>query len=281
MKRFILCVWLQASVLLSCASSEDILDQFLNELKSKQVQTGDLVFWALNKMDSVLIQKFTEGPFSHAGVLEVDPDGKLWIYDVYPGMGLRKSVLENQFGAERANLVALALVRYKGNLDRSEIKKRLDGFWARRAQIQFDQSMALEEGGDYGALLKGDNLSLYCTEFVYRVFEGAAMGIPLYENDYPRVYKQKDLFSTVPADAEIIYEFQRGLGVHSVEQFQKWLTSHKSRILISANGMIRGSGFEIIFQVRDTQRLKSWSRRLLDSSQSDSPVSEMTTTEKN
>src|SRR5574341_1766413 len=91
---------------------EDFLETFLDRLKTESVQTGDLIFWALNQMDSVLIQRFTEGPYSHAGIVWVDENGKNWVFDVDPKGGLRQSPLENLFSEERNQLIALALVRY-------------------------------------------------------------------------------------------------------------------------------------------------------------------------
>lgn len=251
---------------------EDVLFDVINHLKDLNVQTGDLLFWSSNEIDSVLIQRFTEGVYSHAGILSVTPDGKIVIYDVHPGDGLRRSYIENHFGLDQGKLVSMAVVRYKGILDRQEISKRLDEFWARRAQIQFDQSMALEEGVDYASLLRGENLSLYCTEFIYLLYDGASSGPVFFENDYPRVYLKKDLITSIPMDSEIISEFKLWLGIRPVEQFQKWLTSHQSQVLISANGMLRPGGFEILYEKHDRERLKPWAIRLLETSLSDTPV---------
>jgi hypothetical protein len=253
--------------------TEDVFLDVLGHLKELNIQTGDLLLWSTNEIDSMFIQKFTEGSYSHAGVLSVDADGKILIYDVYPGQGLRKSYIENHFGLDQGKLVSMAVIRYKGTLDRDGLVKRLDQFWARKNQIQFDQSMALEEGDDYGALLNGKSLSLYCTEFIFRLYEGIYQGTDFFENDYPRVYMKKDIFQTVPWDSEIFNEFGRWMGVRPVEQFQKWLTSHKSQVLICANGMLRAGGFEVLYEKQDKTRLKPWGMRLLEISQGDTAVS--------
>lgn len=264
-KRFLIVIatvlWVAAS-----ASSDQVFDPALEKIQEdSSIQTGDLLFWGTTNMDSVIIQKFTEGAYSHAGVFWRDSDGRLWLYETHPREGLRRSLIENQFQAnEKKKLVAMALVRYNGRLDRAALEERLKDFWEHRDQIAFDQSMALEPGGDFKALLRGERLSLYCTEFIYRLYEGAYSGPVFFENDYPRVYMQRDILAAVPVDQEILYEFQQWLGIRPVEQFQKWLTSHKSQVLITANGMLRGGGFKPVFQAADPARFRAWARRFLD-----------------
>jgi hypothetical protein len=237
-------------------AEQDILERFLDRVKKETVQSGDVIFWALSQRDSVIIQRFTEGVYSHAGILWVDEEGKIWILDVIPGEGLQRSSLENHFVKDRSDLIELALVRYKGPLDREEITRRLKEFWSRKNQIKFDHSLALEEGQDYAALINGKVLSLYCTEFVYRVYEGIFSGPPFFENDYPKVYQEKDAFDFISADIQVAYELERLMGIRPEEQFEKWLTSHKSQVIISANGMLRGGGFTVLFEVQDRERQK-------------------------
>jgi hypothetical protein len=260
--HFFICVGLFSSVPRLWAE-QDLLEKFLDQLKKESVQTGDLVFWASNAMDSVLIQRFTEGPFSHAGIVWIDENGKNWIFDVDPKIGLSQVSLEKLFGEERNQLIALALVRYQGRLDRKEIAQRLTEFWKRKNQIKFDHSMTLEEKKDYAALLMGEPLSLYCTEFIYRIYEGAFAGPPFFENDFLRVYTQKDALKSILSDQGAAQQFQILLGVRPAEQFEKWLMSHQSQILISTNGMIRGGGFEVLFDVQDRERLKPWAKKIL------------------
>jgi len=256
-------------------SGHDLLTDAINRAKEMNIQTGDLFLWATNEMDSVLVQKFTEGPYSNAGVLSVEADGKILLYLVYPGQGLIRSPIEDYFRNERDSLVSVAVVRYKGTLDSKDVSRRLDQFWLRKDQIEFDRSMALEPGMDYAALLNGRNLYLYCTEFIYRLYEGIMTGPVFFENDFQRVYMQKETFQAVTADSEILEQFKRWVGVQPGEQFQRWLTEHKSQILISPNGMLRGGGFDVLFEKKDKSRFKPWALKLLESSSSDTGLKEV------
>lgn len=255
-------------------SDQDILADVLNHLKTINVQTGDLLFWATNEIDSVLIQKFTDGPYSHAGILSVAPDGEILMYDVNPVGGVRRSLSKENFGVDPAKLVHIAVVRYKGTLNREELLRRLEIVWIKKSQIQFDQSMGLEGGMDYAALLNGKKLSLYCTEFVYRLYEGIYSGPAFYENDYERIYSKKNIFNNTPEDSEIYDQFKRWQGANPVERFQEWLMAHKSRVIISANGILRAGGFEVIYEKSDTTHFQLWALKLLESSESDTAVSE-------
>ena len=256
--------------------AEEIVQDVIKHLEGLHIQTGDLLFWATNEIDSCLIQKFTDGPYSHAGIFSVAPDGTILMYDVHPMGGVRRSSSQDFFGVDQSKVVSMAVVRYKGTVNREDLLKRLDQFLARKDQVIFDQSMALEGGSGYLALLQGKKLALYCTEFVYRLYEGIYSGPVFFENDYPLIYGKRDIFRSMPEDAEIYGEFKQWIGVNPVQRFQEWLTSHKSRVIISANGMLRGGGFEVLYEKSDKTRLKSWAVQLFEMPIQDTSISQAT-----
>ena len=244
-----------------------IADKMLMDLENSKnmIKTGDLFLWGSKNMDSVIIQKFTDGPYSHAGIIWRDSLNYLWLIDVHPGTGLRRQLLRDFLDKQRRELVSVAIVKYKGDIDREEIKRRLDAFWQNKANVKFDRAMALEKGKDFNALMRGEELSLYCTEFILRIYEGVLTGKKIFENDYQRVYDKKEILNMISdMDEEIIREFQFWLGLNHIELFEKWLTAHRQPVLISANGMIRSDAFEIIFTYEDFAYLKSGARKFLE-----------------
>ncbi|MDP3979846.1 MAG: YiiX/YebB-like N1pC/P60 family cysteine hydrolase [Chlamydiota bacterium] len=249
------------------ANENDICNQFSRGLGSSeyQLQTGDLIIWASGDMDSVIIQKFTEGDYSHVGMIWIDPINRLWLVDVHPGLGLRRQLLDDFLIHQRNKLVAIAAIRFKGELDREEIKRRIEMFWQRKDQISFDQGFAIEPDMNYASLLEGKAIRLYCTEFVYFVYEGASSGAKIFVNDYDRVYEKKNIFEKIQnLDQDIINEFQFWLGIKPVEQFQIWLTSHQVQVLLSVNGMLRTGSYEFVYEMKDKSSLKPGAKKFLE-----------------
>lgn len=248
------------------SAREPVVAQFLSQLKEKdyQIQTGDLLLWSSGEIDSIIIQKFTDGPYSHAGIIWVDRNNKAWLVDVHPGVGIRKEDLVRFIDKHDRKFLSLALVHYKGSLDRHQVSERILSFVKRKDQIKFDQSMGLEEGADYRALREGQLLRLYCTELIYRIYEGLAIGAPVFENDYDRVYDKKELIAAIPQyDQDVIFQFQKWLGLKPVEQFKQWITSHQSQVLISVNGMLRSGGYDTLVELKNPIVLMPWAVKFL------------------
>lgn len=260
MKKYLIMAFCFISTM---ASSENIAEHFNSILKQEIIKTGDVIVWGTNEMDSVIIQKFTEGPYSHAGIIWKDEEGKDWLLEISSNEGLMRTSIDKMFVSNPQSLTAVALLRYKGKLDEFKITERIKEFWNRKSQIKFDRSFGMNEKENYAALLKGESVSLYCTELIYWIYEGLTDGPVCFQNDYDRVYLQKDLFGSVPVDQEILYQFQQWLGIKPVEQFQNWLMAHKGQALISVNGMIRSNGFKVVGELKEPGNFKSWAVRFL------------------
>ncbi len=173
--RFSLFLWLsiKASVLFAGYSSE---------LDTSKIQTGDIIFLDLDCGDmcqaiiDVTKEQLGGGPdISHVGQIERDKDGGLFVYEVLPELGVRrtpwKKLIERlQYSRSKKPLKSRILV---GRIREEAKRLALNGLAEIRAQIGKSYNELFREGKPYQDLLKENEDSFYCSQLLERAWSRA------------------------------------------------------------------------------------------------------------
>lgn len=151
-----------------------------------RIETGDLLFigipmnyWDDSMADAIADATAAEGDtvnFIHTAILEVDPEGTVWVIDATLAHGVDRHPLDTllkDFALKDGSPETLLVMRLKDNGDAVRFVEQAKGF----------------VGEEYDLYFKGGNGRHYCTELVYDTYI-ASDGTHLFES-VPMNFKNK------------------------------------------------------------------------------------------
>jgi hypothetical protein len=223
------------------------LPQYQAENWEKKLQTGDILLWANNSIDSLVVQELTDGPYSHTALIHRHRDGKIWVMDTYPEAGLRYMPIDEYLNPKEFKLTRVGIMRFRGKIDLPLMEEYIHQLLKNQHQISFDNALIFDDSRFELETLKNQAYPLYCTEIIYQIMRHCTVSTDLYVNDYDRIMHKWETLSAQTkgkklSPLQFIKLFYLKLNL-------KKLKESTLKILITPNGMRRSPSFEMIYEV--------------------------------